>query len=505
MRFGVLFTISQVATSLAIPIKIITFKTMYVARLYFKPLFIAAFFSAGICQLGAQTLEWRYVFDYAVNTRSGDLLVDENQEVFTNISTQRPDGSYRGGGMVALDAKGRFNGMIMMTNPVAEATFAPFGDGRYISSQWGETRIFDAQGDLIATGKGFGGNPYARITTTKGHVYFTKPLDRFESSYITIGTINNDFEVEKDSIPLQPIAIDGLGMSLTYKKPARTSHGVWMVPFQYGRVNGGMSVEHTIVAAIKDEKILWTFPPSLTDHPVVAVTAQGERIGVVCGEYRRTHRFYLLDQNGVTQTQFDFQFAGRIEGVRINQDQVSILTSHSMYVYTLEGLLVQEISISNDFLINPTEFEVMDNGDYIIAGNYQGQATIIRINMSGQDTPPIASDLMDVHPGDQRSDNAPEASPVSQVSLQTVSEETISASVFPNPASLYINFELKNGPTPPFTIAVFDGAGQLLHKDTFEVNSYRLSLEQFVPGTYVYRLQSSSSQEKILSGQFIKI
>lgn len=478
---------------------------MHPARLFNLLLFVAISITVGIDKLGAQTLEWRYVFDYAVNTRSGDLLVDADQKVFTNISTQRPDGSYRGGGMVALDAQGRFNGMIMMTNPVAEATFAPFGKERYISSQWGESIVFNGQGKQVASGKGFGGNHFARVTTTKGHVYFSKPLDNFEASYITIGTVTNDFQVEKDSIPLQPIAIDGLGMSLMYMKPALTSDGAWIVPIQYGRVSGGMHVEQTIVAAIKNEKILWTFPAALKEQGVLAVTAQGERIGVVLTGYNRSHQFCLLDMDGQVQAQFEFQVSGGIVDVRMNQEQVSILTRNSLFVYTLDGVLLNEISVTNDFQINPTEFEVMANGDYILAGNYQGQATILRIGMAAYNDMTIPGDEKDTPIGDPPSANPQKASPVSQVSLQTVSEETISASVFPNPASLYINFELKNGPTPPFTIAVFNGAGVLLHKDTFEGYSYRLPLEQFVPGTYVYRLQSSSGQEKILSGQFIKI
>ena len=478
---------------------------MHQSKISFLLLFIAAYLSGGIRHVTAQTLEWRYVFDYTVNTRCGDLLVDEKQNVFTNISTERPDGSYRGGGMIALDASGRFNGMIMMNNPVAEATFAPFGKGGYISSKWGESRIFDAQGNLVKSGKGFGGNYYSRVTTPKGHVYFSKPLDNFEASYITIGRVSYDFRFEKDSIPLQPIAKEGLGMSLTYRKPAMTGQGVWIVPFSYGPVNGSMSVEHSNVAAIKNERILWTFPKSLTDNPAIACTAEGERIGVVLKAPDRTYQFCLLDHNGQIRSSFDFQVTGTIVDVRMNQQRVSILTRNSLYVYTIEGAQVTNIPVSNDFHINPTEFEVIDNGDYIIAGNYQGQATVIRISMADQDDPVSPNDQIDLRLGDQSTDDSQVTNPVSQVTLETISDETISASVFPNPASLYINFELKSGSTLTCSIAVFDGSGQLLHKDSFTGNHYRLSLDRFVPGTYFYRLQSSSDQEKILSGKFVKI
>ncbi|HUR32044.1 MAG TPA: T9SS type A sorting domain-containing protein, partial [Saprospiraceae bacterium] len=432
------------------------------------------------------------------------LLVDEDHHVFANISTERPDESYRGGGMIALDANGRFNGMMMMNNPNAEATFAPFGQGRYISQYRGSS-VFDAQGNLIASGRGIGGNHFARVTTTNGHVYFSKPIDHFKFSYMTIGKISYDFEIDEDSISLQSLAIEGFGICNRYQKPARTSQGVWIVPFGVGPVDVGMSTEHSFVCAIKDEKILWKFPQLLTDHSAIALTAEGERIGVVLSAYRQTNQFFLLDNNGQVQTQFDFQVTERVEDVRMNQEHVAILTNNSLYVYTMDGVQVSHTLLTNDFLINPTEFEVIGNGQYIIAGNYQGQATIIRISMPNPVSPSRPDDQVDLYQGNQSRDNQQETTPVSQVTLQTLSAETISASVFPNPASLYINFELKNRPAFPCTIAVFDGSGQQLHQDTFEGNNYTLPLDRFVPGTYYYRLQFSSSQEKILSGKFVKI
>ncbi len=477
---------------------------MQIPRISFRFLFTIGCFWVGLRHLEAQTLEWRYVFDYPVNTWSGDLLVDEDQHVFLNISTQRMDSSYRGGGMITLDAKGRFNGMIMMNDPDAEATFAPFGKGRYIS-QYRGTSVFDAQGNLIASGQGFGGNHFARVTTTNGHVYFSKPIDWFKASYLTIGRVSNDFQIEKDSISLQSIAIEGLGLSNPYTKPAMTSDGVWIVPFNSGPVNGGMSIEHSFVCAIKGEKILWKFPQSLKDYPDISVTTEDERIGVVLSAGSMANQFFLLDNNGQVRTQFDFQVTGNVADVRLNHDNVAILTNNSLYVYTLDGVLVSDIAITNDFLINPTEFEVVDNGDFIIAGNYQGHATIIRISMSEAFSPSGTNDQVDLSLSDKLPDNSHETSPVSQVTLQTVSAETISASIFPNPASLYINFELKNNSSLHCTITVFDGSGKQLYKDTIDGNNYTLPLDRFVPGTYFYRLQFSSSQEKILSGKFVKI
>jgi len=125
--------------------------------------------------------------------------------------------------------------------------------------------------------------------------------------------------------------------------------------------------------------------------------------------------------------------------------------------------------------------------------------------MSEPVIPSRPGDQVDLSLDDRFQDNPEEISQVSQVTFQTVSTETISASIFPNPASLYINFELKTKSALRCTIAVFDGSGRQLHKDTFEGNNYTLPLDRFVPGTYFYRLQFSSTQEKILSGKFVKI
>jgi hypothetical protein len=469
---------------------------MQTANTTYFLLTIILFFIPGGYHLQAQILEWRYEFDYPVKTRCGDFLVDENQHVFANISTHRPDNSYRGGGMFALDARGRFNGMIINNKSTSEATYAPFGKGKYISSQGGGTSVFDGQGNLIAFGEGFGGNHAAHVTTAKGQVYFSKPIDNFKASYITIGRVSKDFKIDYDSVSLKPIAIEGLGLSIPYKKPAQTADGLWIVPINCGRVDGpSMSVDHTFFCAIRDEEILWTFPNSMDEYPANVVTTYGDSIGVVLSGHSKANKFFILDRDGQVRLEFDFEVTGVVEDVKMTAEHVAILTTNSLFIFTMEGVQVSHSILTNEFRIYPTAFEAVGNGHYIIAGNFDGKAAIIRISIPGLNSQPASN-----------SDNlAGTDSPVSHVAMETISPEAISASIFPNPASLYINFELKSDVGVPYTIAVFDASGKQLHKQVFEGHTYTLSLDQFAPGTYFYHLQTASGGDQFLSGKFIKV
>ena len=78
------------------------------------------------------------------------------------------------------------------------------------------------------------------------------------------------------------------------------------------------------------------------------------------------------------------------------------------------------------------------------------------------------------------------------------SQEVFSASVFPNPTSLRINFELSGIENSPeaFLLEVFDLAGKNVFQDQFNSNFYELNVSSFIAGPYVYRITGTTEDNK---------
>jgi len=78
-------------------------------------------------------------------------------------------------------------------------------------------------------------------------------------------------------------------------------------------------------------------------------------------------------------------------------------------------------------------------------------------------------------------------------------------SVYPNPASDYINIEIRSGKKSQWTLGVFDADGRLVRQER-PVNmgkdlSYHMTLEGLAPGVYVIRAEA---EDRYYSQTFIK-
>ncbi|MBK9013831.1 MAG: T9SS type A sorting domain-containing protein [Saprospiraceae bacterium] len=102
---------------------------------------------------------------------------------------------------------------------------------------------------------------------------------------------------------------------------------------------------------------------------------------------------------------------------------------------------------------------------------------------------------------------AASSSPIADMTVEALSQEAMSVAVFPNPASIYINFELKNreDTKPNFLLKVADMNGKQMHQASFQSVYYELDIAQFPPGTYAYQIINQKDKKDFLTGKFVKI
>ena len=87
-----------------------------------------------------------------------------------------------------------------------------------------------------------------------------------------------------------------------------------------------------------------------------------------------------------------------------------------------------------------------------------------------------------------------------------IDEKTISVIAYPNPASLFIKFEIDGVESAEFDISILDASGRRVLSDSFSDNSYEIMLNDFIAGYYFYRIVVKEDPKKtVLSGKFVKV
>ncbi len=472
------------------------------------------------CQIAtAQNIEWEYIVDAPVRNIPADYWFDESGNGYFNIRKQNPihknqfDQSLY---LLQLDKDGKFKGSTFVNNCTSSALLLPFGEDQLLSSGYNcdsdtsknvvDSRVFDYVGNVLAKGRGFKGNYFASIQTDKGYTFLSKPTKNFSYTYISMGHIDHDFNIRHDTISLQQVEREGLGIVNAYVTPMLMEDKSWVVPMNYGEVSGSkIAVDHGTVFGIKDAKLQWSYPDTLSAYKLKYISAHKDKVAL----YMRKSRNYdprlivLMDQEGNELHHFYFRPGFSARDLLLTEEHIILLSTHKMVYYDHQGNFVSEFDFNDKNYSRPGNMKVDHEGNiYFVATKY-GQSAIVKI---GFKTPSIEK------PNEENlaiADSIVELSEsISAVHFDKVSEETLSVSVFPNPASVYINFVLKENQTfkGPFIIQIFDASGKPMHEDTFEGNSYELFLDKFISGTYIYRIiDTSDARTEFVSGSFIKM
>lgn len=467
----------------------------------------------------AQNIAWEYIVDAPVRNIPADYWFDEEGNGYFNIRKQNPihknqfDQSLY---LLQLDKDGKFKGSTYVNNCTSSALLLPFGEDQLLSSGYNcdsdtsrnvvDSRVFDCVGNVLAKGRGFKGNYFASIQTDKGYTFFSKPTKQFSYTYISMGHINHDFEIRHDTISLQQVEREGLGIVNAYVSPMQMEDKSWVVPMNYGEVTGSqIAVDHGAVFGIKDAKLQWSYPDTLSAYKLKYISAHEDKVAL----YMRKSRNYdprlivLLDQEGNELHHFYFRPGFSARDLLLTEEHIILLSSHKMVYYDHQGNFVSEFDFNQKNYSRPRNMKVDREGNiYFVATKY-GQSAIVKIGMNKPSIDESSEDktisLDTVKEATER---------IASVHFNKVSEQTLSVSVFPNPASVYINFVLKENRNSrgPFIIQIFDATGKPMHEDTFEGNRYELFLDRFISGTYIYKIiDTSDGNTEFVSGSFIKL
>jgi len=472
------------------------------------------------CQIAtAQNIEWEYVVDAPVRNIPSDYWFDEAGNGYFNIRKQNPihnnqfDQSLY---LLKLDKDGKFKRSTFVNNCTSSAMLLPFGENQLLSSGYNcdsdtsrnvvDSRVFDYVGNVLAKGRGFKGNYFASIQTDKGYTFLSKPTKQFSYTYISMGHIDHDFTIQHDTISLKQVEREGLGIVNAYVTPMLMEDKSWVVPMNYGEVTGSkIAVDHGTVFGIKDAQLQWSYPDTLSAYKLKHISAHKDKVAL----YMRKSRNYdprlivLMDQEGNELHHFYFRPGFSARDLLLTKDHIILMASHKLVYYDYQGNFVSEFDFNHQNYSRPRNMKGDKEGNiYFVATKY-GHSAIVKI---GFDEPSLEEPTDETEIALDSLKEAKES--IASVHFNKVSEQTLSVSVFPNPASVYINFVLKENSVSkgPFIIQIYDAAGKPMHEDRFEGNQYELFLDKFISGTYIYRIiDTAEGNTEFVSGSFIKI
>jgi hypothetical protein len=181
----------------------------------------------------------------------------------------------------------------------------------------------------------------------------------------------------------------------------------------------------------------------------------------------------------------------------LTEKHIILINRFSMVWVDFDGKMVSKIDFPNLNLGHPSTIQLDKQGNVYLAA-LDGTTVITKIGFEAAEEVKIDSGT--------KSKQEPLA--ISYARFDSISEQTLSVSVFPNPASIYINFVLQEDfqPKADFLIQIFSSAGNLVEEKSISENRYELDLSSYISGIYFYKiiLQNESKQE-FISGQFVKI
>lgn len=475
----------------------------------FKQIIIVVFLFqlSSICE--AQQLIWRYEYDTGKTNMPGHFWIDESGNGYFNIGKENPASKNTfplHHSLLILNGNGEYNGSVFIKQCKRGGNLLPYNDDKYIMSgqncegySLSERRsyLFNHDGTLAQEGRSFDGSYFAQTPTKRGYTYFSKPSRRFSHTYLSIGYIDEDFNISNDSIPLGPLKKEGLGMVFNFIAPVQLENESWIMPFNYGKVRTGISVDHGSVFCVKDEQILWQYPKSLSNYRLTNIDSENNNVTLLM---RGTNNFKgrsfvkLNSEGKVLEIASFLPKVTSIKDMKVYNDEILILGSTILTWYDWNGELIREFDLSKE-KISGRRMQVLEDGSVVVVGMHHGKTVILKVSIHETNDKEINDESLETD--------------YSIISAQAnfENEKAMSVSVFPNPSSIRINFEIKSQKeNQKYRIDLFDRSGRLIFSDNFESTHYEIALHDFVEGTYFYRIFSQSEEKpEIINGQFVKI
>lgn len=490
-----------------------------------SPFIYLLLFLCGSNFTNAQEIIWEYKIETPYYNAPSSFWIDENGAGYYNIYRTLPKNIGQAPKhymLLSLDGNGKFNGAYQVKNCASSAPLLPFGndlflsagnncDGVNLSSH--DNRVYNKKGDLVSKTESFNEFYFARVKGKKGYTLFSDKLGFTLYSPITIGHIDWKFKKKSYDVKMESLKKDDRGLTNDFDPPRQLNNDMWILPLHYGKGgNGSMLKQEALIIAIKKKRIKWKYSHPIDSYRYEGFSTYKNNTAVVLRSVPlKSKLFVLLDENGNVILEKEFKTRTAIQKVILTENNLIILSAGELYIFDLQGEPLSTLTdYQKDLTVQQDNMEILQDGDLIITGRSYRNTFIRRVNisefLSANEEELNATMETEGKIINQTEDDKIDFE-IKSAEIDELAEETISASIYPNPASLFINFEINNsGGDGIYLIKILSSTGQLVHSDSFEDTSYELMLSDFPSGNYFYKIvEKTKSNTLVLSGNFIRI
>ncbi|MCU0346898.1 MAG: T9SS type A sorting domain-containing protein [Saprospiraceae bacterium] len=489
----------------------------------------------------AHAQEWRYEGSREyMNSVFGGSWLDEQGNSYHNVQlsklTSKSASATTGSRLMILDKNGRFKGIVQVSACQSRNPLLPFSGDRLLSLghncnvdtvETPDMRLFDKSGKLLTKGPSHGLFNMSTVRTESGYTAFLKNSFHAPKPVLEIRQIDWDFKVKTKVLKLSSYLVKGKKLGMVHEQPVQGSDGRWLVDAFLGtpQKDGGLTTDWPFVYLTDGNKLLGRFPKKNTINGAVFGT-QAYQDGYAVMMMERTTEIvgdlvlYLLDSKANHRKTIHLPvLPSRFERFLIHHDHILLFSndydpqlgqSYVLRIFDMDGALVSERVLEENrarssAVIPFGEKSIMVAGGIIPkkANNYSFVWKLdLELPNELAPTLPVAA----VTEPELEPTPAP-LSYIEDMTIDEVDERILSVAVFPNPASIFINFTLENPatPNPRYQLRVLSMNGRTVHQALLNQPSYELRIAELPPGTYSYQLQNLDDKKEVLTGKFVKV
>ncbi len=477
--------------------------------------------------------EWKFEGKKSHPNAASDSWIDAAGNSYHNISVDTvvgTSGRLVSKSLLILDKHGHFNGRVQVNSCKNRASLFAFDNGRYLTTDFNcnqsgnstrDSRVFDHKGNLMLTGEAFTLGEFATVRTKNGYTIFTQSGFSSEKPVMGIRTVDWDFNIEDELLDISELSIPEKGLSTVNRfLPVQTQEGNWAVSISAGKLSANkriMDPELDFLFLTDGKSILGKFHFEQSNERIMSLQVIGDEVAVLSSiGSRDRYKLYVLDQKLNLKQILPLEIKGHFDAFLITEGNILLLSNqydwenqnNNRYVLNVldregkllrERLLVKHRTIINTFL--PFGENSVLLAGMVVLSDSETYSLIWKLDIEPTGTPQENNTTAETEP------EAAPSSPVSDLTVDNLSQEAMSVAVFPNPASIYINFALKNQETEQqsFHLKVHAMDGKLMHQASFKASFYELDIADYPSGTYSYSITNETGKKDFLSGKFVKI
>lgn len=480
--------------------------------------------------------EWEYLGPTEFRNGTGSSWIDEYGNSYFNIyHTKLSEKGAEGivsTHLLILDKNGKFNGIVKAKDCENRAPIFPFSNGNFLiigrncnkkGNEKPDARVLNKKGQVLEQGEGFTFLNSLPIQTKNGFTIFGKNSLRSADPTIEIRNINWDFTSSAKLLSLKKYKVPEKIVNFDYfHLPVQGIDNRWLVPATQGVPGEGNGVKPiwNFVFLTDGKKALRKFPKKRQDLMLEGLRPYQD--GYALMMYSRNEGYlkkeiFLLDKNARLKKSINIELQGKPDNFLIINDRIIITNSiinredksrkFTLQTFDLEGQLIAERELyhfEKKGRAKTSFMEPFGDNSILLSGslipNKKDRRTFIR--KLDLDVLLSENNSEDTNAQIEEKQNL-----IQEMTIEDLDEKIISVAAYPNPTSLYINFAVENSSLDSrnYHLDVFSMNGRKVYQADFSENFYELNVNQFVAGTYSYRIINNNDRQEYFAGKFIKV